>query len=49
MYAVIGGTHVARLPILEDQRSVPIKTPYGDPSTPIAVLQRFASDVGATV
>lgn len=37
MYAVIGGTHTTRLPVLEHERLEQVRTPYGEPSGAITI------------
>ena len=37
MLAVIGGSGLAKLPILEEPRLAPARTPYGEPSAPLAL------------
>lgn len=37
MYAVIGGTHTTRMSVLEHERLLQVKTPYGDPSGAITI------------
>ena len=37
MLAVIGGSGLSKLSILEEPRNVPVRTPYGDPSGPLTV------------
>jgi 5'-methylthioadenosine phosphorylase len=37
MDAVIGGSQLASLAILENVRSEPVRTPYGDPSAPVTI------------
>ena len=37
MLAVIGGSGLAKLPILEEPRLAPVRTPYGEPSAPLAL------------